>query len=356
MRANSFPQTVGKNGRLSAPEDQPLEAYMKLVVTIDVEEEGLFSGHYNSHHAPVSNVSKLTLLDPIFRDWGIRPTLMLSYQVVRAKQHHDLILQLSDKWKGEIGAHLHPWNTPPLAASSQGKLVPSEMMSREILTDKLKTLMEALRAMGVDPYSFRMGRFNMGPKMFSILEETQIQVDSSIAPMRRQFGGPAHLLAPTDPYFPDPKDPSSPGESRILEAPVTIVPLIPKLRVAFDRLEKAHLLPPSLVSWFFKYLGSLPLQPVWTGLTRLKAGTNLHHRRGGGVVTIFFHSSELMPEGSPHHPTEAHVKGFLARLSRFFSWLYREMSIRSLTLSELYGLYQQGSSATNSETMEYAAR
>ncbi len=328
---------------------------MKLAVTIDVEEEGLFSGHYEPGQSSVSNVSALTLLDPLFREWGIRPTLLVSYQVARHQPHNELIMQLCSKWKGEIGAHLHPWNTPPLAASSKGKLVSSETISREILTAKLKTLIDAVSAMGVDPHSFRMGRFNMGPKMFSILEETQIRVDSSIAPTRRQFGGPAHLLAPADPYFPDPADPSSPGESRILEVPLTIVPLIPKLGASLERLEMAHLLPPSWVSWFFKYLGSIPVQPAWTGLSRLKAGTNLHRRRGGSVVTIFFHSSELMPAGSPHHPTEAHVKGFLDRLSRFFSWLYREMSIESLTLSELCGLYQQGPLSANSEAGENIA-
>ena len=107
---------------------------MKLAVTIDVEEEGLFKSRYDSCHATVNNLSKLVLLDPIFRDLGIRPTLLLSYQVVRAKPHHDLILQLNDKWKGEIGAHLHPWNTPPLSANSKGMLVPSEAIPRQILT------------------------------------------------------------------------------------------------------------------------------------------------------------------------------------------------------------------------------
>ena len=329
---------------------------MKLAVTIDVEEEGLFSGRYPSRHATVRNVSKLTRLDHIFRDYGIRPTLMLSYQVVRNKQHHDLILQLNDRWKGEIGAHLHPWNTPPLVASTREELVPSEAISGQILTAKLKTLTEAVSAMGVVPHAFRMGRFNMGAKMFSILEGTQIRVDSSIAPTRRQFGGPAHLVAPTDPYFPNPADPSSPGRSRILEVPLTIVPLLPKLGANLKRLETAHLLPPSTVSWFFQYLGSIAVQPGWTGLRRLKAGTNLHRRRGGRVVTIFFHSSELMPAGSPRHPTEAHVKRFLARLSRFFSWLRKEMAIQSLPLSELYSLYRPRPVSANSEAGEDETR
>ena len=70
-----------------------------------------------------------------------------------------------------------------------------------------------------------MGRFNMGPTMFSVLQETDIEVDSSIAPMQRYYGGPDHLIAPTDPYFPDPVDPRCPGSSNLLEVPLTTVPL-----------------------------------------------------------------------------------------------------------------------------------
>ena len=110
---------------------------MRLVVTIDVEEEGLFSSRYESGNAPVSNVAELKRLDPIFREWNIRPTLMIAYQVVRTAEHRDLLLALRETWNGEIGAHLHPWNTPPLETLPYPEPVPSELMSRELLAAKL---------------------------------------------------------------------------------------------------------------------------------------------------------------------------------------------------------------------------
>lgn len=314
---------------------------MKLAVSIDVEEEGLFSTKYDSRDVPVSNVSRLNLLDPIFRDLGIHPTLLPSYQVVRHKAHQDLLRSLTEKWDGEIGAHLHPWNTPPFASLPYPEPVPSELTPRDILSAKLETLLDALASMGVRPVSFRMGRFNMGPRMLSVLEETKIKVDGSIAPMRKYYGGPAHLYAPTDPYFPDPADPCSPGSSRILEVPMTILPIAPRLGFFLERLDKLRLVPGGWISWFAMNLASLPAQPMWTGLRRLKAGVRVHRARRGRVLSIFFHSSELLPGGAPQHSTDASVELFLEKLRSFFSWLRREINVESLTLSQLFDLYQR---------------
>jgi hypothetical protein len=44
---------------------------MKLAVTIDVEEEGLFLGKYDPENVQVSNIPELVRLDPLFSQWGI---------------------------------------------------------------------------------------------------------------------------------------------------------------------------------------------------------------------------------------------------------------------------------------------
>ena len=143
------------------------KSLMKLAVTIDVEEEGLFLGKYDSGDVPVSNVPELGKLDPLFRQWGIRPTMLVTYPVIRHEPHQDLLLRLREKWSAEIGAHLHHWNTPPLESLPFPQPVPSELMPERLLQAKMENLLEAFKPMGIAPASFRMGRFNMGPKMFS---------------------------------------------------------------------------------------------------------------------------------------------------------------------------------------------
>jgi hypothetical protein len=309
---------------------------LNLAVTIDVEEEGLFFGQYDPGPAPTHNVPKLALLDPIFCELDIRPTLFVTFQVARRQEHHDIILGLNEKWKGEIGAHLHTWNTPPIEPLPYPAPVTSELIPQDLLREKTNVLMESFKPMGVDPSSFRMGRFNMGPRMFSILENAGIRVDSSIAPARSEYGGPDHLAAPSDPYFPDPADPCTPGLSRILEVPLTILPLTPRLGHTLERMTRTHLFPRPFAWWFSKNLGSLTAQPMSVGLKRLKAAIRVHLRRGGKTVTVFFHSSELMPGACPEHGTAGHVDQFLEKLRRFLAWLRKDVGAESLTLSQLY--------------------
>jgi hypothetical protein len=308
---------------------------VRLVVSIDVEEEGLFTGEYARGRAPVRNVPWLGRLDPLFRDAGIRPTLLISYQVARHPALGELLGRLGERWRGEIGAHLHPWNTPPLDSQDGGRPVSSESRAGAALVAKMESLEAALGRMGFAPNCFRMGRFNLGPRMLEILAGKGYAVDSSVAPMRCYGAGPDHLRAPCDPYFPDPADPASPGGSPLLEVPLTIVPVVPGLGRLLERARERNLVPRTWVSLLASRAGSLPVQPVWTGLGRMKLAARLHRRRGGRVLNLFFHSSELMPGGSPAHPSEAHVERFLARLGRMTRWLLEEMDALPVTLSSL---------------------
>jgi hypothetical protein len=309
---------------------------MLLAVTIDVEEEGLFTGRYPAEDAPPTNVDRLKVLDPMFRDLGIRPTLLVTYQVARHPRHRDLLGTLAERWKGEIGAHLHPWNTPPLEPAPGDGPLCSDGIPAGLLAAKLETLLNTLRLWAGEPACFRMGRFDMGPRMFSVLERTGIRVDSSVAPMRRKTGGPDHLAAPVDPYHPCARDPRSTGGSHILEVPNTIVPVVSGLGTVLQRLGASRVLPPAWISGFAMYVGSLPAQPAWTGPTRLRTAVRLHRCRGGQVVTLFFHSSELMPGGSPQHPSPLHVERFLAKLKGFLRWLRRDLAVESVTLGDLH--------------------
>ncbi len=313
----------------------PPEAPLKLAVTIDVEEEGLFSGAYASSDVSVSNVAYLELLRSLFSDLGIRPTLLVTYRVAEQRKVWETLHKFSDELKGEIGAHLHHWNTPPFEPLPYRDPVPSELMTVELLTRKFDTLIEALDCMGVVPRSFRMGRYNLGPRMFSVLRNSGIEVDGSIAPMMRFYGGPDHLAAAPDPYFPDPQDPCKPGNCNILEVPVTILSLVPGLGEFLTRINRNASRPVLWISWLIQEIGRLSAQPMHMGLARLKATVKLHRRRGGRVVTLAFHSSELMPGGCPQHKTMADVKVFIRKLERFLAWLRIELEAHSVTLSDL---------------------
>jgi hypothetical protein len=177
--------------------------------------------------------------------------------------------------------------------------------------------------------------------MFSLLQEKGFAIDSSIAPFRVYHGGPCRVSSLTDPYFPAGVDPSRKGSSRILEVPITIEPVTGRLIHLLRRLEGAHHPAAATLSLFAQRLCLLSAQPAWTGLKRLKAAARLHRIRGGRVLTLFFHSSELMPGASPTHRTEGAVRRFLLKLEKFLSWLRVVEKAESVTLDEICGMYSR---------------
>jgi hypothetical protein len=313
---------------------------LKVALTIDVEEEGLFSGAYPSHTGPIENLRELSRLTSLITRRGIRPTLLVTYSVATNPAGMRVVREIAKEWDAEIGAHLHHWNTPPLYSSPHRDPAPAETLPQDILNEKAAVLLRALRNEGVEPSSFRMGRFSFGPKTLAAVKLNGFTVDSSVAPMRRFYGGPDHIAAPRDPYYPDPEVVTRAGSSETLEVPITVVPIHARVPALLDAAESRGLLSPGTIARVAETVGSFPVQPMWTGLRRMLLGALLHHAQGGRIITMFFHSSELMPGASPKHPTESHVNAFISKLDRYFAWLQKSFHVDFSTLRELHASHE----------------
>ncbi|MBI4643808.1 MAG: hypothetical protein HY743_08840, partial [Deltaproteobacteria bacterium] len=79
---------------------------MKLVISIDVEEEGLFSGEYARTPSGVTNVAQLKRLEFIPREFGFPLTLLVTYHAARDPEAREVLRYWRDRYGTEIGAHL----------------------------------------------------------------------------------------------------------------------------------------------------------------------------------------------------------------------------------------------------------
>ncbi|MFZ5453446.1 MAG: hypothetical protein ACOZF2_16430 [Thermodesulfobacteriota bacterium] len=307
---------------------------MKLAISIDVEEEGLFSGEYPRTPLGVSNVAHLERLEFIPREFGIPLTLLVTYQVARDPGAREILKYWRDRYGAEIGAHLHPWNTPPFIDLPEPEPVRSEKMPLPVLRDKLHNLISVLKeGLGVTPRSFRMGRFDWGPKIRSLLPEMGIQVDSSMVPCTQKVGGPDYFLASADPFrLAD----QAGGGASLWEAPVTMVPVLPRAASLVYRISScfAGARGERLRTWFPHVLAA-GVHPVWFPLPSMRLAVRLHRRRGGRVLNMFLHSTELAPGGSPQLPTEAAVDRLIHKTSVFLTWLQKTGPLEGVTLSQL---------------------
>jgi len=306
---------------------------MKLIISLDVEEEGLFSGRY-PRESGVTNVAELSRLEFIPRDFGLPLTLQVSYRVARDPAACKILARWRDQYQAEIGVHLHPWSTPPFADLPHPEPIPAVKIPLPLLRDKFAHLIEQVQnSLRITPESFRMGRFDFGPTVQGLLPEFGLKVDSSIVPLTLKGTGD-YFLAPADPFC---LIPATPGHPALLEAPLTMVPVAAALPRVLARL--APRLPGAagrrLLGWF-KYVGAAGIQPAWFPLPSMRLAASLHRRRGGRVFTMFFHSSELQPGASRLFPTELAVSGFVAKIRAFLDWLVKTGPVTGVTLSGLY--------------------
>ncbi|MFP5259938.1 MAG: hypothetical protein ACLGQH_13020 [Acidobacteriota bacterium] len=308
---------------------------LAVVVSLDVEEEGLFSGSYPRHGAGLTNIVELNRLEFLPADFGLPLTCLCDYPVLTDGKSRDVLAGLLGRRGGELGAHLHPWNTPPFPEMPWPEPVSTAVMPLNVLRAKLDSLQDAVAAFaGAPAKSFRMGRWNLFRRAMAVLPEAGFLVDSSVAPLRHVPGGPDHFLAPPDPYW---VCPGGPGAPRLLEAPTTQLPLVPgSQRLAYALAERLPARRDAILGAFMKTL-TLGINPVWMPEATMKLAALAHARRGGRVLTLFWHSSELLPGASPHFPDRAAVDAFVAKVRRFAGWLRRTFDVTGTTLGELAG-------------------
>lgn len=298
----------------------PPKAKVYLAISVDVEEEGLFSGVYE-RRPKIANAPHLVRLLPLL-DRGARPTLFCASAALADPRARATIDKLRDRSSLEIGAHLHHWNAPPLEPGEEAALlsVPASEISDEAFDRKLRRLLrEAEIFRGEKIESFRMGRWDLDPRRFPILAANGILVDASVRPLRGSpTSPPDHFFAPRDPFR------VRTGEKEIFEVPQTAAPIHPDL----ERV------PPFMRSGL-KNWGVLALLPVEHPLWLMKLTAKTHLARGNKALSLSFHSSEMMPGGSPRLRTEEEVNNLIKKISAWTDWLEDNYDVTSVTMSEL---------------------
>ncbi len=306
---------------------------MKLAVTIDTEADGQWD-----HGAPLTtrNVGFWAPFQDLCERHGVAPTYVITTEIAQDDRACDLLAGWSRRGACEVGAHLHPWTTPPfvdrpgLRFNDSVHAFPSQLPG-DLLGEKLAALTEQIGAVfGERPTSYRAGRFGFDDRSAAFLAQAGYVVDSSVSPLwswRRHAGldgkgGPdfrGHLPRPF--LLAD-------GERTLVEIPVTILPTYAALRRSPALLAAYQTLPVRGVRKVFLSRWLRP-QPMWLtpdprlGPDDLASVWRCASQLGLDPLVMMFHSSELMPGGSPFRPDARSVRDLLACLDAFFGFVVR---------------------------------
>ena len=307
-----------------------------ILMGIDTEADDQWS-RAGRDRLEVTNARRLPALQALCDEYGVRPTYLLTHEMATRPESAAILQGLAREGRCEIGAHLHPWSSPPFRPEDLSAHTYPHNLPKDLLERQLGELTGAIEhSIGVRPTTYRAGRNGFDGGTLPILERLGYTVDTSVDPLfnERRKGGMAFAGAPIAPYHPSYDDVRRPGTSTILEVPITAAtdPPLPK------PLERAYASLPAIpYRGALRRLGIRPvwLRPSYTTRERMLAFASRLHAHGAPCFNIIFHSSELIPGGSPYTPDAASVERFLADLRALLEHLVARLGASGRTYAEL---------------------
>ncbi|HWC74396.1 MAG TPA: hypothetical protein VG454_10715 [Gemmatimonadales bacterium] len=319
-----------------------------LIISIDTEEDNWF----RSRDVSVGNIRELPRLARFFAHLGVRPTYLVNYQVAIDPSAAAVLRDVTGAGSNaEIGAHLHPWNTPPLDEA----FVPRNSMLKNLPADLQRAKLERVtttleQAFAARPRVFRAGRFGIGRDTVPALLSCGYSVDSSVTPFwswESYDDGPNFVGAPIDAYRLEPgrdvRHPSLYGD--LIEIPLSYGfsrgpfgfwdsarRVVENARAPLKWLRLAGLVDRTGLA------KRIVLCPELASAAEMVTLSQRLLEHGARHLQVFFHSPSLMPGLSPFVSSWADVTRLYDTIAAYLDGVSRLTNVRFATLSEAASL------------------
>ena len=312
--------------------DQPA-----FLITIDTEGDNLWSQPREIH---THNAAFLPRFQRLCEAYGLRPTWLVDYEMAIDDKFVAFARDAVRRGQAEVGMHLHAWNSPPLVALTDDDFRHQPYLTEypaDVMRAKVRFLARLLRERFDSPIvSHRGGRWAFDENYARALAELGFRVDCTVCPHvswrdatgdPAGRGGPDFRRFPSRPYLVDLDDIRRPGDSDLLELPMSV------LRSPLHRIAPWAYTTPGLRRWAWKGLPDrIWLYPDGRNLAHLHYVLEdaLAHKRP--YVEMVLHSSELMPGGGPLVPNTERVECLYRDLHALFA--LAQKSFVGMTLSQ----------------------
>lgn len=297
-------------------------ANIPFLITIDVEGD-------NAWATPEVMETKNARFIPRFQElcekYALKPTYLTNYEMARDPFYQEFAKDVHSRGEGEIGMHLHAWDTPPLEPISDRDWYFQPYIieySRELIFAKVETMTKLIEdTFGVHPISHRAGRWAWDDTLHEALLTHGYRVDCSLTPYwdwgkgRFQPGskidGLRHFDTPAHAHRMELK-----GKTGLLQVPFVSLPV----KGIGSGLRRGLPFKPPLVQRLIdRFCVSPSLRPCVNSLDQMKLVLAEARSTGRDYVEFMIHSSEFMPGGSPYYPTEQAVDALFDDLEGLFA-------------------------------------
>jgi len=296
-----------------------------FLITIDTEGDNLWE---QPREITTKNAAFLPRFQSLCEGYGFKPTYLTNYEMAKSDQFVEFGKDVQSRGTGEIGMHLHAWNSPPITPLTNDDFKYQPFLidyPESVMRDKIAVMTDLLEEkFETKMLSHRAGRWSFNNIYAQLLIEHGYCVDCSVTPhiSWQYVGGTDFSSYPESAYFVD-------SENRLLELPMTIM--------KYDR------------SSLIKTLSELPqigrgVRHFWPTTTwllpsrrNLKAILALVQQaiaEKRPYIEFMLHSSELMPGGSPSFVNQRQIETLYQNMEILFATISKNFI--GMTLKDYY--------------------
>ena len=308
-----------------------------LQVVVDTEEEFDWAAPFNRASTATTAIAAQGLAQAIFTPYGLRPTYVIDYPVATTPSAIAVLKGFRDAGQCQIGAHLHPWVTPPHdeavndVNSYAGNLHPTlERVKIARLTAAITENFDAA------PIIFKAGRYGLGSQTAATLAELGYRIDLSalVHTDLRPIHGPDYRETPDRPFW---------FGDGLFEVPMTrgfsglLARCGPRAFHAANSIVGRQARLPGI----FARLGLLEratLTPEGVDFATQRRLVLAMLAQGHRVFTLSYHSPSLAVGHTPYVRNDQDLAGFLDRLKRITTLFFDELGAQPTTPEDLMAL------------------
>jgi hypothetical protein len=309
------------------PESRPI-----LVVVIHTEEEFDWDKPHDCNATGVAHMRHIDRAQRVFDEFGIVPNYVIDYPIATQEEAFAPLKVYADAGRALIGAHLHPWVSPPHEEEVNARNSYPGNLPKALEHEKLRVLTDRIAsAFGTPPRTYLAGRYGFGPNTGEILESLGYEVDISVAASidYSADGGPDYSGYTSHPFWFGRSRrllglPGSGGYVGWLRSGGT-----PRYRsLTRPWLRRARI---SGAVARLRLLERIRLSPEDYSVPEMCRLTRALLTDGVRVFVFSFHSPSVMPGGTPYVRSNAELDRFLDKCRRYFDFFLRELGGRAMT-------------------------
>ena len=312
-----------------------------ISVTVDTEEEGLWSGGYPVKNCTTNNLRGLERFQDLCETYCVPPTYLIDAPVLEDALAIADLKRWHSGGRCEIGSHCHPWCNPPIITESVSNTESYICnLPEELQFEKLQWLTSRIcDVFGRSPTSYRAGRYGFNESSVGSLVKLGYQLDTSVLPWfsyQESMGPCFRHYDRTPTHVTD-----STGTRKLLEIPIT-TGFTSKgaysLRRRFHKLIETPIGRSTKIAAVFSRIGltrHVKLSPEGTTLGELKGLVESALNDGVNHLVLMLHSTSLLPGFSPYAKDHAGVEALYNRLSGILELTTKRFSCSGIMLSDI---------------------